>query len=61
VRLTFFKGAQLNDPQRLFNVRLDSKTMRAIDVHNGDTIDEAAFTALIRETVRLNTAKGRAR
>jgi hypothetical protein len=59
VRLTFPKGAQLEDPKTLFNTRLDSKTVRAIDVHAGDTVDEAAFKALILEAVRLNTSKGR--
>jgi hypothetical protein len=59
VRLTFPKGAQLTDPQQLFNARLDSAGVRAIDVHDGDTIPEAAFTALILEAVRLDTSKGR--
>lgn len=59
VRLTFPKGAQLNDPKKLFNTRLDSKTVRAIDFHEGDTVDEAAFQALICEAVGLNTSKGR--
>jgi len=61
VRLTFPKGAQLNDPHKLCNARLDSNTVRAIDFHEGDTIPEAAFTALILEAVGLNTAKGRSR
>lgn len=61
VRLTFPKGAQLRDPQQLFNTRLDSKTVRAIDVHAGDTVDAAALQALIREAVALNTALGRSR
>ena len=55
VRLTFPKGAQLKDPKRLFNTRLDSKTVRAIDFHEGDTVDEAALKALILAAVRLNT------
>jgi hypothetical protein len=54
VRLTFPKGAQMQDPQKLFNTRLDSKTVRAIDVHEGDTVDEAALQALIREAIGLN-------
>ena len=54
VRLTFPKGAQMRDPQKLFNTRLDSKTVRAIDVHEGDAVDEAALQALIREAVGLN-------
>src|SRR5579884_1778133 len=59
VRLTFPKGAQLKDPQRLFNARLDSTGVRAIDVHDGDTIDEAALKALILEAVELNSAKAK--
>ena len=61
VRLTFLKGAQLKDPKKLFNTRLDSKGVRAIDFHNGDTIDEAAFKALILEAVELNASKARER
>ena len=57
VRLTFPKGAQMKDPQKLFNTRLDSKTARAIDFHEGDTINEAALQALIREAVGLNKSK----
>ena len=56
VRLTFPKGAQMKE---LFNTRLDSKTVRAIDFHEGDTVDEAALQALILDAVRLNTSKGR--
>ncbi len=54
VRLTFPHGAQLNDPKQLFNTRLDSKTVRAIDFHTDNTVDEAALKALILEAVRLN-------
>lgn len=54
VKLTFLKGAQLEDPKRLFNSSLEGNARRAIDLHEGDTIDEAAFTALIREAVALN-------
>jgi hypothetical protein len=61
VRLTFPKGAQLKDPGKLCNARLDSKTVRAIDFHDGDPIDEAALKALILEAVGLNTSKGRSR
>ncbi len=57
VRLTFPKGAQMKDPQKLFNTRLDSKTARAIDFHEGDTINEAALKALIREAVGLNKSQ----
>lgn len=59
VRLTFPKGAQLNDPQQLFNTRLDSKAVRAIDFRKGDTVDEAALRALILEAVRLNQSKAK--
>src|SRR5512136_2680863 len=61
VRLTFPKGAQLKDPNKLFNTRLDSKPVRAIDFRAGDTVDEAALKALILEAVRLNTPKERER
>ena len=61
VRLTFPKGAQMEDPKKLFNTRLDSKTVRAIDFHEGDTMNEAALQALILEAVGLNTPKERAR
>ena len=54
VRLTFPKGAQLKDPKKLFNTRLDSKTVRAIDFHEDDTVDEAALKALIIDAVRVN-------
>jgi hypothetical protein len=54
VRLTFPKGAQLRDPKGLFNARLDSKTVRAIDFHEGDAINASALKALILEGVRLN-------
>jgi hypothetical protein len=60
VRLTFPKGAQVKDPKKLFNTRLDSKTVRAIDFHEGDTVNEAALKALILDAVRLNTQKERA-
>ena len=56
VKLTFSKGAQLKDPKGLFNAGLDSKSRRAIDLQEGDEIDEAAFEALIREAVALNAS-----
>ena len=59
VRLTFPKGAQLKDPKQLFNTRLDSKTVRAIDFHEDDTVDETALKALIVDAARLNTLKKR--
>jgi hypothetical protein len=55
--LTFPKGALIADPKKLFNSRLDSKTNRAIDVHEGDAVDDAPFAALIRDAVRLNVSK----
>jgi hypothetical protein len=61
VRLTFPKGAQVKDPKKLFNTRLDSNTVRAIDFHEGDTINEAALQALILDAVGLNTSKARER
>jgi len=57
VRLTFPKGARVKDPKKLFNTRLDSKTVRAVDFHEGDTIDETALKTLILETMELNTSK----
>jgi hypothetical protein len=56
VKLTFFKGASLNDPSGLFNSSLGGNTRRAIDLHEGDEIDEQAFKALIRAAVALNTS-----
>jgi hypothetical protein len=61
VKLTFAKGAALEDPSGLFNSSLEGNTRRAIDIHEGETIDEAAFTALIRAAVALNTAKAPSR
>ncbi|MGE3900175.1 MAG: DUF1801 domain-containing protein [Variibacter sp.] len=57
VKLTFAKGASLDDPSRLFNSSLDGNTRRAIDIREGDTIYEKAFSALIRAAVALNTSK----
>jgi hypothetical protein len=54
VRLTFPKGAQLKDPKGLFNTRLDSKSVRAIDFHEGDAVDASALKALIVQGARLN-------
>ena len=54
VKLTFFKGASLKDPSRLFNSSLEGNARRAIDFHEGDEIDEDAFKALIRAAVVLN-------
>jgi hypothetical protein len=57
VKLTFFQGASLKDPARLFNSSLEGNTRRAIDIGEHDTIDEAAFKALIRAAVAFNVAK----
>ena len=57
VRLTFPKGASLRDPASLFNTRLTSNSVRAIDFHEGDEVDEAALKALTLEAVRMNTSK----
>jgi hypothetical protein len=54
VRLTFPKGAKLKDPKQLFNARMDSSSVRAIDFREGEKLPEAALKALIREAVRLN-------
>lgn len=59
VKLTFFKGASLEDPARLFNSSLDGKARRAIDIHEGEEIDANAFKALVRAAVALNTSSGR--
>jgi len=56
VKLTFAKGASLDDPSRLFNSSLDGNMRRAIDIHEGDKIDEKALKALVRGAVALNTS-----
>jgi hypothetical protein len=56
VKLTFFKGASLDDPSGLFNASLEGNTRRAIDVHEEDEIDGQAFVALIRAAVSLNAS-----
>jgi len=57
VRLTFSKGARMEDPKKLFNTRLGSRAVRAIDFCEGDTVDEAALRSLILEAVGLNTSE----
>jgi hypothetical protein len=57
VKLTFAKGASLKDPSRVFNSSLEGNMRRAIDIHEGDKIDEAALKALIRAAATLNTLK----
>ena len=59
VKLTFARGASLADPAGLFNASLDAGTRRAIDIREGEAIDEAAFKALVREAVAANVAKQR--
>jgi hypothetical protein len=59
VKVTFARGASLKDPSRLFNSCLEGNLRRAIDVHEGEKIDEKAFKALIREAVALNEASVR--
>ncbi len=57
IKLTFAKGAFLNDPARLFNSSLGGNLRRAIDIHEGDEVDAAAFKALVRQAVALNQSK----
>ena len=59
VRLTFPKGAGVRDPKRLFNTRLDSKMIRAIDFHEDDKVDEVALIALVQGAVALNGSKNK--
>ena len=61
VKLTFAKGASLRDPARLFNASLDGNTRRAIDLHEGQEVDEAALKALVRAAVALNASAARGR
>ena len=56
VKLTFAKGASLKDPARLFNSSLDGNVRRAIDIHEGEEVDDAAFKALVRQAVALNSS-----
>ena len=61
VRLTFPKGALIKDTKKLFNTRLDSKTVRAIDFYEDSDVDEAAIKVIVLETVKLNKLKSRER
>jgi len=61
VKLTFAKGASLKDPAHLFNSSLDGNVRRAIDIHEGEDIDAAAFKALVRQAVALNGSAKRKR
>jgi len=56
VKLTFARGAALKDPTRLFNSSLDGNVRRAIDIHEGEEVDESAFKALVRQAAALNTS-----
>src|SRR5262245_4659241 len=59
VKMTFAKGAALKDPSRLFNASLDGNTRRAIDFHEGETVDEKALKTLVRAAVALNKSSAR--
>ena len=59
VKLTFFKGASLKDPGKLFNSSMDGNVRRAIDIHEGEVIDATAFKALVRAAVALNVSGGK--
>jgi hypothetical protein len=59
VKLTFFKGASLKDPSKLFNSSLEGNTRRAIDIHEGEKIKATALKALIRAAIALNTSDGK--
>jgi hypothetical protein len=61
VKLTFPKGASLKDPARLFNSSLEGNARRAIDIHQGETVDAVAFKTLVRQAVALNHVAGRTR
>ncbi|TBR76337.1 MAG: DUF1801 domain-containing protein [Burkholderiaceae bacterium] len=56
IKLTFARGASLKDPARLFNASLDGNVRRAIDIFEGDNVDESAFTALVRQAIALNSS-----
>jgi hypothetical protein len=57
VKLTFAKGASLKDPARLFNSSLEGNVRRAIDIHEGEKVDDSAFKALVREAIALNRSR----
>ncbi len=61
VRLTFPKGARVDDPKKLFNARLDSTSVRAVDFHEGETVDEPALRRIIVHAVRLNRSNSNRR
>jgi len=57
IKVTFAKGASLDDPKRLFNASLDGNVRRAIDIAEGEVVDDKAFIALVREAIALNATK----
>ncbi len=59
MKLTFFKGASIEDPAGLFNASLEGNTRRAIDIHEGDSLDEEALKALIQAAVALNSSSAK--
>jgi hypothetical protein len=61
VKLTFAEGASLKDPARLFNSSLEGSVRRAIDIHEGEEVDESAFTALVRQAVALNRSSAKSK
>ena len=61
VKLTFLKGASLEDPARLFNASIEGNARRAIDIHEGEAVDAAAFKALVRAAVALNASTRKTR
>ena len=61
VKLTFAKGASLNDPARLFNASLDGNVRRAIDIHESEVLDAGAFKALVLAAIALNTSVAKAK
>ena len=61
VKLTFAKGASVKDPKKLFNSSLEGNVRRAIDIHEGEDVDEGAFKALIKTAVALNTSTAKAK
>ena len=61
VKVTFAKGASLEDPKGVFNNGLDSRVRRAIDIHEGEKLDEAGFKGLVKAAVALNQSKARTR
>jgi hypothetical protein len=61
VKLTFAEGASLKDPARLFNSSLEGNVRRAIDIHEGEEVDESAFTALVRQAVALNRSSAKSK